>query len=410
VFTPAAGTYSSAQSVGITTTTPGASIRYTTNGTTPTETVGTLYSGPFTVSTGEAIEAIAYKAGMTDSAVASAVYMIGPPVAAPVFTPVAGTYGSAQSVSIAASTPGASIRYTTNGSTPAETVGTLYSGPFTVNTSETVEAIAYETGMTDSAVVSAVYTISLPVAAPVFTPEAGTYSSAQSVGLTTSTPGALIRYTTNGSAPTETVGTLYSSPVTVSSSETIKAIAYGAGMTDSVVASAVYTINITTPSNSAVFVKTDLTTQGSWTGVYGSSGYNVIDGATAYPSDVTVTPNNQSNYVWDAVTNDVRAPQVAPSANLRIAAAWFSFTTFTAGVAFTDTAQHQLAIYCLDWNEVSRTQTISILDGDSNAVLDSRTVADFGSGEYLVWKVSGNVIIQVTNTGSNAVISGLFFD
>ena len=40
-FSPAAGSYSSAQSVTIGTTTGGATIRYTANGTTPTETVGT---------------------------------------------------------------------------------------------------------------------------------------------------------------------------------------------------------------------------------------------------------------------------------------------------------------------------------------------------------------------------------
>jgi hypothetical protein len=412
VFTPVAGTFSSAQSVTITSSTGGASIRYTTNGSTPTETIGTQYSASFTVGSSEAIKAIAYETGMTDSAVVSAAYTISSPaVASPAFTPVAGTYSSGQSVSFTTSTAGASIRYTTNGSTPTETVGTLYSGPVTVSSSETIMAIAYETGMTDSTVASAAYTISLPVvASPAFTPVAGTYSSAPSVSITTSTAGASIRYTTNGSTPTETVGTLYSGPFTVSSSETIMAIAYETGMTDSAVVSAAYTINIPIPANSAQFVKTDLTTQGSWTGVYGSSGYNVIDGTTVYPSDVTVTPSNQSNYVWDASTTDVRALQVAPSSTSRIAATWDTYTSFNIDMVFSDTAEHQLAIYCLDWDRLSRTQTLSIRDGTSNAVLDSRSVTNFGNGLYLVWKVSGHVIVQVANTGPNAVVSGLFFD
>jgi hypothetical protein len=42
-----------------------------------------------------------------------------------------------------------------------------------------------------------------------------------------------------------------------------------------------------------VFVTTDTATQGSWKGVYGSNGYNVIDNAISYPGYVTVMPTNQ---------------------------------------------------------------------------------------------------------------------
>jgi hypothetical protein len=80
-------------------------------------------------------------------------------VTAPAFSPVGGTYTSAQTVTISSTTPGASIRYTTNGSTPSETAGTLYSGPITVASATTINAIAYESGMIDSAVSSATYTI-----------------------------------------------------------------------------------------------------------------------------------------------------------------------------------------------------------------------------------------------------------
>ena len=46
---PGGGTYGPAQSVTISTTTGGASIRYTTNGTTPSSTVGTVYSSPVSI-------------------------------------------------------------------------------------------------------------------------------------------------------------------------------------------------------------------------------------------------------------------------------------------------------------------------------------------------------------------------
>ena len=80
-------------------------------------------------------------------------------VTTPAFSPAAGTYTSAQSVVISTSTPGASIRYTTDGSTPSETAGTLYTGPIPVSATTTLNAIAYETGLLDSVVASASYTI-----------------------------------------------------------------------------------------------------------------------------------------------------------------------------------------------------------------------------------------------------------
>lgn len=79
------------------------------------------------------------------------------------------------------------------------------------------------------------------VAAPLFSPVGGNYTSSQSVSISTTTSGATIRYTTNGSTPTSSSGTVYSSPVSISSNTTLKAIAYKGGMSDSSVSSDVYT-------------------------------------------------------------------------------------------------------------------------------------------------------------------------
>jgi len=93
---------------------------------------------------------------------------------------VAGTYTSAQTVTISSTTSGASIRYTHRRQHAERDGGTLYSAPVAVGVTETLKAIAYKTGMTDSAVASAAYTINLPVVAtPTFSPVAGTYTSAQ---------------------------------------------------------------------------------------------------------------------------------------------------------------------------------------------------------------------------------------
>jgi hypothetical protein len=94
--------------------------------------------------------------------------------------------------------------------------------------------------MTDSTVASATYTITGTVAAPTFSPAAGTYTTAQTVTLATTTPSASIRYTSDGSTPSSTVGTVFTTPLAVNSTTTIKAIGYEAGWTDSTVASATY--------------------------------------------------------------------------------------------------------------------------------------------------------------------------
>ena len=77
-------------------------------------------------------------------------------------------------------------------------------------------------------------------AAPSFDPPAGTYLTAINVTLSSTTPGATIRYTTDGSDPSSTLGTIYSTPIAVSASTTIKAIAYATGYDPSFISAAVY--------------------------------------------------------------------------------------------------------------------------------------------------------------------------
>jgi hypothetical protein len=62
-----------------------------------------------------------------------------------------------------------------------------------------------------------------------FSVDRGFFSSAFDLTITTTTPGATIRYTTNGSWPSETAGTIYTSPIPISRSQPVKAVAYLAG-------------------------------------------------------------------------------------------------------------------------------------------------------------------------------------
>ena len=160
-FSPEAGTYTEAQNVTISCATEGAEIHYTTDGSTPTASSST-YSSAITVNETTTIKAIAVKDGMTDSTVASATYTINIPpqtVATPAFSPEAGTYTEAQNVAISCATEGATIHYTTDGSTPTAS-STAYSSAVTVSETTTIKAIAVKDGMTNSAVASATFTIS----------------------------------------------------------------------------------------------------------------------------------------------------------------------------------------------------------------------------------------------------------
>ena len=84
------------------------------------------------------------------------------------------------------------------------------------------------------------------VSDPYFTPVGGTYSTDQSVSIATNTAGATIHYTQDGSPPT-TSSPVYSVPLTVSSTQTIKALAVKSGDTDSAVTEETYTMQPATP-------------------------------------------------------------------------------------------------------------------------------------------------------------------
>ena len=162
--------------------------------------------------------------------------------ATPVIAPASGTYTAPQTVTIGDSTPGATIHYLIDGNTPAS----LYTGPIQVSSAVTIQAIAEAGGYANSLVTSASFDVhATPAAAPVFSVVPGTYATSQTVSLSAVTPGSTIFYTTDNTLPT-TTSTLYSAPITVSSSETILAIAVAANYMTSPVASAVYTIGAST--------------------------------------------------------------------------------------------------------------------------------------------------------------------
>jgi hypothetical protein len=248
-FSPAPGLYTSAQTVKIADATAGAIIYYTTDGSTPT-TSSTQYGGAIWQSQTQTIRAIAVETGYNNSPVTAAAYTIAPILPAPTFSLAGGpaAYATAQTVTISDSATGVTIYYTTNGSTPT-TSSAKYTGAITVSASETIEAIAVETGYTNSPVSSVLYTIaSSTLPAPMFSPGAGTYTTSQSVAISDATPGTTIYYTTNGSTPT-TSSSVYSGTIPVNATETIEAIAVETGYINSPPSMGAYSIIGNTTSN-----------------------------------------------------------------------------------------------------------------------------------------------------------------
>jgi hypothetical protein len=188
-----------------------------------------------------------------------------PVAATPTFNPAPGAFPSPQPVTLSDTTAGAVIHYTTNGATPT-TNSPVYSNgtPIQVTSTTTIQAIAVASGSNNSAIAAGTYffTGSPTTAAPTFSPAPGTYASAQTVSLSDTTPGAVIYYSTNGTAPSLVFNP--SSPIQVTATTTIQAYAVASGYNNSPVTSGTYTI-----------------TSGGGTLVNLSSYYNVYGIATA---------------------------------------------------------------------------------------------------------------------------------
>jgi hypothetical protein len=243
-FSPAAGSYAGPQSVTISDLPSGAIICYNTTGAPATNgttgcTNGTLYSGAIPVPSGQTIYAVAGGTGYGDSPIGSAAYQINSTAAQPTFNLGTAKYQGDQTLMISDATPSSTIYYTTDGSTPT-TGSSVYSAPIAVSATQTVQAIATASGVTQSTAGSVTLTINpyagtAPANSPIYSPLPGSYASTQSVTLASTTPSSYICYILAASPPTLLPqtnneggcieGTLYSGPISVSSSQTVYAMA-----------------------------------------------------------------------------------------------------------------------------------------------------------------------------------------
>ncbi len=168
----------------------------------------------------------------------------------------------------------------------------------------------------------------LSIAAPTISPAAGTYTSTQTVTLSTTSIGAQIYYTTNGSTPT-TSSTLYTAPFTLTNTATVKAIAAQSFGTSSVSAALIVidenTAGITT-SGLLAWYRADIgvnlgsgSNVASWTDVSGNG--NIASQTTS---------SNQPTLITNAA-NGYPAINFNPSSSAQYLNMPSGFANFTAG-------------------------------------------------------------------------------
>ncbi len=149
--------FTGSQTVTISDAIAGATIYYTTNGTTPTS-ASAVYSKPLVITSNQTITAIASATGYLQSPSASQTFVLTSTAANPVFSLTGGTYAGAQTLTITDSSAGSKIYYTLDGLTPT-TSSAVYTGPLTIQVSQTVSAFATAPTLFSSSVVSEAYTI-----------------------------------------------------------------------------------------------------------------------------------------------------------------------------------------------------------------------------------------------------------
>lgn len=250
----------------------------------------------------------------------------GSKVAAPKFSPAPGTYASAQSVAISSDTVGATVRYTLDGSTPVAT-STLYGGPVTVNApGVTIKAIALKSGMDNSDVSTGAYVINGAIAAPSFTPAPGTYAGTQNVTLASSTGGATIRYTVDGSTPTA-ASPLYGAAIAVAApGKTIKAIALKDGVV-SPVATAAYQI---TAAGLTHGVLEDGATARIWNRPPTTPSTNIVHYYVTTKAGIKGAQRDE-NMIYDQVAQRWYGPTISPIASGSKISYFFTYTSSTGG-------------------------------------------------------------------------------
>jgi len=164
-----------------------------------------------------------------------------PSVACPTINPNGGVFDSPVSVSLFCSTPGAEIWYTLDGGDPSNQAPSVqFTNSFIIAMSTVVKARGFKTDFVQSPLATVTF-IGPQVQTPVISPPGGTIATSIIVSISCATTGATIRYTLDGTSPSES-SPVYSSPLTLTNTVTLRARVYKGGITPSVEQMAVFTL------------------------------------------------------------------------------------------------------------------------------------------------------------------------
>jgi hypothetical protein len=195
---------------------------------------------------------------VTEDLTLTPVPMFEETVSMPAASLAGGDYQGAQTISLSCGTEGAKIYFTTDGTVPVYektelgTVvnGNLYYSPLTVSEDTMLLAMAFADGKNNSELTIERYSIgeveTQPVEPVSASPSGGTVEAGTLITLHTETEGAVIRYTVDGSEPTE-YSQIYSSPIALAADTTIKAKAFKEGMEPSATSEFLFTVATVEP-------------------------------------------------------------------------------------------------------------------------------------------------------------------